>query len=629
MPFGYTGQILHVDLATGHLEVERPGETFYRFYLGGSALGLYYLLRNTPPGADPLGPQNTLVFALSVLTGAPISGLSRMTVVAKSPLTDGVGDSQSGGFFPAELKFAGFDAVVIRGRSERPVFLWIHDGEAELRSAERLWGLTTGEAQTRIWEELGDDRIEIAQCGPAGEKVVRFAAIVSMVNRANGRTGMGAVMGSKNIRAIAVRGTSKPHLADRESLSELARWGAANLEESSVSSLARYGTAGSVEYQNSVGGLPTCNWKSGHFEHAEALDGRTMAKSILRGRGTCYACTVRCKRIVEVREGPFRVDPMYGGPEYESLATFGSYCGVADLEAVAYANQVCNMYGMDTISCGATIAWAMDCFEHGVLTAKDTGGIDLRFGDAKGMVQMTEMIARREGFGNLLAVGSARAAARIGPEAEDLVVAVKKQELPAHMPQVKPSLALMYAVNPFGADHMSSEHDSSYPDFPERMAEIGLTDPQASRNLNREKVRYALTTQYAYSCLDSLNVCMFVFGPAWHLYGMKQLADVVHAVTGWNLTVEDLLLLGERRLNLLRAFNARDKIDRRMDLLPKKLSQPLSGGKSDGLSVVPEDVEQAKDRYYALAGWDAATGTPTRIKLEELDLGWVADELGI
>ncbi len=576
MSYGYTGQILHVDLTTGEVEIEHPEESFYRFYLGGSALGLYYLLRNTPPGADPLGSDNTLVFALSVLTGAPISGQSRMTVLAKSPLTGAVGDSQSGGFFPAELKFSGFDAIVIRGRSETPVYLWIHDGKVELRSAEHLWGLTTGEAQTRICEELGDDRIEIAQCGPAGEKLVRFAAILNMVNRANGRTGMGAVMGSKNLRAVAVRGTAKPLLADKGSLADLARWGVANFEESSISSLRCYGTAGSVNYQNSAGGLPTHNWKSGHFEEAEALDGMTMAKSILKNRDTCYACTVRCKRVVEVTEGPFKIDPRYGGPEYETLAAFGSYCGVADLEAVAYANQLCNMYGMDTISCGAAIAWAMDCFEHGVLTAKHTGGIELRFGDAKGMIRITKMIARREGFGDLLAEGSARAAAQIGPDAEDLVVAVKQQELPAHMPQVKPSLALIYAVNPFGADHMSSEHDSSYAYYSERLAEIGLTDPQASHDLNQEKVRYALITQYAYSCLDSLNVCKFVFGPAWHLYGMNQLADAVCAITGWDLTVKDLLRLGERRLNLLRAFNARDMIGRQVDRLPRKLSAKRS-----------------------------------------------------
>lgn len=629
MPFGYHGKILHVDLTTGALEVETPEEAFYRTYVGGSALGLYYLLRDTPAGADPLGPENTLVLALSVLTGAPISGQSRMTSVAKSPLTGAVGDSQCGGFFPAEMKFSGFDAVVVRGRAARPVYLWLHDGEAELRPAEHLWGSVTGEVEARLHEELGDDKVEVAQVGPAGENGVRFAAIMNMSNRANGRTGMGAVMGSKNLKAIAVRGKLRPKLADRKRVIELARWGASHIEESDVYGLGLFGTAEITASQSRVGGLVTYNWDSGYFEEAEALDGKTMSKTILKERDTCYACTVRCKRVVEVKEGPHRVDPHYGGPEYETLATFGSYCGIDDLEAVAYANQLCNMYGMDTISCGATIAWAMDCFERGILTREDTGGIELRYGEAEAMVRMTEMIAKREGFGDLLAEGSARAAEAVGGGAEELVVAVKKQELPAHMPQVKRSLALIYAVNPFGADHQSSEHDPSYRSYPERMAEIGLTDPQPNKVLNEEKVRFALRTQYAYSCLDTVNICQFVFGPAWHLYGMGQLAEVVEAITGWEVGVEELLRVGERRLNLLRAFNAREGIGREADRLPKKLGQALVGGKSDGLLVTEEEVERAKDWYYAMAGWEVGTGTPTRAKLESLGLGWVADRLAL
>lgn len=629
MPNGYHGRILHVDLTRGTLEEERPGEAFYRRYMGGSALGLYYLLHNTPAKADPLGPENTLVLALSVLTGAPISGQSRMTAVAKSPLTEAVGDSQCGGFFPAELKFAGFDAIVMRGRSESPVYLWIKDGTAELRPAAHLWGKITGVAEAMIREELGDDRIEVLQCGPAGEKLVRFAAIMNMSNRANGRTGMGAVMGSKNLKAVAVRGSAKPDLADRRAVIDMARWGAAHFEDSGVYGLGLYGTAEVMNSQNRAGGLPTLNWKSGYFENAEALDGTTMAKSILKERDTCYACTVRCKRVVEVNDGPFKVDPLYGGPEYETLATFGSYCGVDDLRAVAYASQLCNMYGMDTISCGATIAWAMDCFDHGLLTPQDTGGVDLHFGDANAILQITEMIGKREGFGDLLAEGSARAAAKVGRGTEDFVVAVKKQELPAHMPQVKRSLGLVYAVNPFGADHQSSEHDTSWKADLERMSEIGLTEPQHPKVLNEAKVRFALVSEHAYSCLDTVNMCQFVFGPAWHLYGMKQLVDTVRAITGWEVSLDELMRLGERRLNMLRAFNAREGIDRAQDMLPKKIYKALEGGRSDGLFVTREEIEQAKDWYYEMAGWDIPTGRPTRAKLEELEIGWVADELGL
>jgi aldehyde:ferredoxin oxidoreductase len=628
MPNGYHGKVLHVDLTRGSLEIEEPEEKFYRHYMGGSALGMYYLLKHTPAGADPLGPENTLVLSLSVLTGAPVSGQSRMTATAKSPLTGAVGDAQCGGFWPAECKFSGFDAIVVKGRAARPVYLWLHGGEAELRDASHLWGKIAGEVEAQIREELGDPKIEVAQCGPAGEKGVRFAAIINMCNRANGRTGMGAVMGSKNLKAVAVRGRLRPPLADRDGLVEIARWGADNFEDSDIYGLGLLGTAEVLRYQQEAGGLPTRNWSSGVFEGWEAIDGQTMYDTILKERDTCYACTVRCKRVVEVSEGPYRVDPHYGGPEYETLSTLGSYCGVDDLAAIAYANQLCNQYGMDTISCGATIAWAMNCFEEGILTTEDTGGIELRYGNAAAMVQMTEMIGRREGLGDLLAEGSARAAQKIGNGAEELVVTIKKQELPAHMPQVKRSLALIYAVNPFGADHQSHEHDPSYKEYPDRMAELDLLDAQPSRILNTEKVRYALYTQYLYSCLDSINLCQFVYGPAWHLYGPSQIVDTVRAITGWNVSLWELMKVGERRLNLMRAFNAREGIGREADQLPKKLSQALVGGESDGLSVTEEEVEKAKDTYYAMAGWDVASGTPTRAKLEELGLAWVAEELG-
>lgn len=346
-----------------------------------------------------------------------------------------------------------------------------------------------------------------------------------------------------------------------------------------------------------------------------------MADTLLKERDTCYACTVRCKRVVEA-EGRYRIDPRFGGPEYETVSTFGSYCGVDDLEAVAYVNQLCAMYGLDTISCGATIAWAMDCFEHGLLTTEDTDGVELRFGNAEAMVAMVEKIARREGFGDLLAEGSARAAQKIGRGTEELVVAVKRQELPAHMPQVKRSLGLIYAVNPFGADHQSSEHDPSYNWYPERMAQIGLTNPQPNDVLNEEKVRFALRTEILYSALDTYSICQFVFGPSWHLYDAEQLVEAVRLVTGWDVDLDELMTVGERRLNMLRAFNAREGFTREDDRLPKKLFQPLKGGKTDGVALTEEEIETAKDTYYRMAGWDE-NGVPTREKLAELGLEWI------
>jgi aldehyde:ferredoxin oxidoreductase len=627
MAYGYSGRILHVNLATGTVTVEEPEETFYRKYLGGSAMGAYYLLKNTPPGADPLGPENTLSFMVGPVTGAPVSGQSRLAVTAKSPETGLIGDSQSGGFWPAELKFAGFDGIVVQGKAETPVYLWVHDGEAELRDAQHLWGQFTAEVEDLIRDELGDERIRVLQCGPAAERGVLFSALISNANRAAGRTGMGAVMASKNLKAIAARGHSMPELAHPQRMRALARWGAQNFEDSDAYGLGLHGTANGLISQDRSGGLPTRNWSSGTFEGAEAISGQTMSETILTRRDTCFGCVVRCKREVEVTEGPFRADPRYGGPEYETLATLGSYCGIDDLDAVARANQLCNMYGMDTIACGATIAWAMDCFERGLLTTEETDGLDLRFGNADAMVTLVERIGEREGFGQVLGQGSTRAANTLGV-GQDLVVAVKHHELPAHMPQVKRSLALIYAVNPFGADHESHEHDPGYLFYPERMAELDLLDPQPADLLNAEKVRFSFYTQQFYSLLDTVPLCQFVFGPAWQLFGPSQLVEAVGAASGWNVSLWELMKVGERRLNLLRAFNAREGVGSEADQVPPKLLIPLEGGASDGVAVTAEEVDEAKRLYYQMAGWDGE-GRPTRPKLEELGLGWVADDLNL
>ena len=629
MTFGYQGKILHIHLTSGSFEVEEPPEAFYRKYLGGSAIGAYYALKHTPPKADPLGPDNTLTLAAGVVTGAPFPGQSRITATAKSPLTDAIGDSQSGGFFPAELKFSGFDALVIHGRSPQPVYLWIHNGEYELRPAGHLMGQDTLAVEKILKEDLDDPKIQVLQTGIAGENGVRFAALISMASRANGRTGMGAVMGAKNLKAVVVRGKGKPHIYDSQRLKELARWGGKNLSESDVYAMGVHGTAEVIAYQNHQGGLPTHNWDSGVFPGWQALDGRTMSDTILKRRDTCYACPIRCKRVVEIEGGKNPVDPAYGGPEYETLCTLGTYCGVDDLAAVAKANQLCNSYGMDTISCGATIAWAMDAFSRGMLTREDTGGFDLDFGNSDAMVKSVELIAHREGIGDLLADGSVRAAERIRKGSQDLTVAVKKLEVPAHMPQVKPSLGLIYAVNPFGADHQSSEHDPSFGGYPERMAQIGLADGDQIHGLDEKAVDFALRTQHLYSAMDSVCVCQFVYGPAWQLYDTTQLVEAIQAVNGWDLDIEELLQVGERRLNLLQVFNAREGFTRADDRLPKKFFQALQGGPSDGLYLEQALVEAGKTAYYGKAGWDQDTARPTRAKLISLGLEWAADSLQV
>ena len=627
MANGYTGKILHVDLTNGSLEIEEPSEAFYRKFMGGSAMGMHYILNGIQPGADALGPDNILTLMISVLTGAPISGQSRLTANAKSPLVDGIGDSQSGGFFPAELKFAGFDGIVVKGRSEKPVYLWIKDGEAELRDASHLWGKVTHDVETTLKEELDDNKIEVMQVGPAGEKMVRLAAIMNMSNRANGRTGMGAVMGSKRLKAVVVRGSSKRlPMAGAKDLNKMARAGAKGLSDNdSMEDLKVNGTAGVLSYQHASGGLPTFNWDAGQFEEFEPISGEVMTDTILTERDTCYACTVHCKRVVKTEYKGEAVEEKYGGPEYETLATFGSYCGVSDLDAVSLANQICNEYGMDTIGTGATVAWAMDCFENGIIS-EDEIGFSANYGDADAMVNLTKMIATREGFGDVLAEGS-RAAANQLEKGYDLLITVKGAEAPAHMPQVKRSVGLIYSVNPFGADHQSSEHDPAvegggYKHYAERMQAIGINESLPKKSLGREKVDFARRTQYMYSWTDSANVCQFVWGPAWQLYGPQEAIELVRFVTGWeDYDVDEMQELGERRVNMMRLFNAREGMTRKQDKLPKKFYKVLrEGGPSGGVALDESEMEQAQDIYYELSGWDAQTGNPTPETLERLGL---------
>ncbi len=634
MPYGYHGKILHVNLTTGKMEVEAPSESFYRRYMGGSAMAMPYILREVPKGADPLGPENLLTIFDSVVTGASISGQSRINVNAKSPMSGAIGDSQAGGFFPAEFKFAGYDGLVVRGRSPKWVYLTIMDGKAELHDAAHLLGKVTGEVDELLKAEVGDPKAEVMQVGPAAEKGVRFSAIVNMANRMNGRTGMGLVMASKQLKAIVVRGRAKPPVADQQAMVALNRAGPPGVTANpDMDGLAKFGTAVVVMYNNMIGTLPTRNYTEGQFEQADLISGEKMAETILKKRDTCYACVVRCKRVVEIEEGKYKFDPLYGGPEYETIGLFGASCGIGDLAAVAQAHQICDMYGVDSITCGATLAFAMECYEKGIITREDTGGIDLRFGNAEAMLEVVKQIVTKSGkLGPILAEGSARAAQVWGKGADEFLTTVKNQEAPAHMPQAKRSLGLIYAVNPFGADHQSSEHDPYYEEGVSefnlnRLKEMGLGTPQPVRSLGPEKVRFAYLTECFYSMMDTLDLCQFVYGPTWCLYGPKDTAQMVRAVTGWDVTVEELMTVGMRRLNLLRTFNAREGFTRKDDKLPKRLYKALVGtGPTSGVAVPPEEMEAALDEYYKLAGF-TQDGIPTKEKLNALDIGWAAEYL--
>ena len=601
--------ILEVNLTEGTISTRTLPGDIYRLYPGGSTLGLYLALQEMEPNVDPLAPENLLIFSVSVLTGLPISGQSRLVITTKSPLTGTIGDSQSGGFFPAHLKINGYDAIVFRGKAEKPVYLYIDGDQVSLRDATGAWGKVTGEAEKILKEDLQDENVEIAQIGPAGENLVKYASVMNMSNRANGRNGTGAVMGSKHLKAVVVKKGKARKAADQENFRKLTGNVRDRIKENEgIEALGLFGTDGELNGTNRDGFLPTRNFSSGHFfEKAKKITGTTMAKTILKERDTCFACAIRCKRVVEV-EG--KVDPFYGGPEYETCATFGSYCGNDSLEDIAIANQYCNMYGVDTISCGATIAFAMECFEKGLLTTEETDGMVLAFGDGSVFRELIEKISLRQGFGDLLAEGSYRMAEKLGPEAIPLSITVKKQELPAHMPQYKPAVGLMYAVNNFGADHQSCEHDpflTMPSDAKEQvwLSMLGINlmyDDQFA--LDNDKVRFATAGQRFYSMMDTLCLCQFAWGPAWQLYGPADLLEACSAGIGWDTSIDELMEIGERRINMMRWFNVQAGFTAADDRLPDRIFEPLPEGPSEGHQMNREEFEKARSTYYEMMGWD-------------------------
>jgi aldehyde:ferredoxin oxidoreductase len=629
--FGYNGKILHVDLTAGKTSVEEPKDVFYRRYMGGRALALYYLLKETKPGVDSLGPENLLVFAPSVITGAPVQGLSRFSVACKSPSTESYGEGEAGGDWGPELKHAGFDAVVIKGKSKKPVYLWVHDGKAEIRDASKIWGKLTKEAQETIQAELKDKNIKVAQIGPAGENLVRFACIMNKLRDANGRGGMGAVMGSKNLKAIAVRGTEKTEMKDPEKIKELVKWFAENYLKCASGDPAGLHNIGTTQYVMACQGggiLPTRNFRDGAFEGAEKISGETMKEKMHAGQTACWACSVACKMSVKLDEPGMKIDPAYGAPEYEAVGALGSCCGVDDLKTVCKANELCNAYGMDAISAGVAVAFAMECFENGILTKKDTGGIELKFGNAEGMLKMIEMMAKREGLGNILAEGVKRAAEKIGKGSEKFAMHVKGKELPMHEGRFKTGVGFGYGVSPTGADHVQMEHDPCFEAdnfFVGQLKPIGIIEPVPTLDLGPRKVRLFTYLQNWWSLGNSLDLCLFTTAPA-RVWTIPQVTEIVNAITGWDTTAWELMKVGERGTTMAKAFNVREGLTKEDDYLPERLYQPIGNGPQKGLKLTKKVFEQARADYYQMMGWDE-DGVPTRGKLEELDIGWVADKI--
>ncbi|MDN5324095.1 MAG: aldehyde:ferredoxin oxidoreductase [Clostridia bacterium] len=623
----YQGKILSINLSSGAIFVEEKDDIFYRKYLGGKGIALYYLLKELKPKIDPLSAENILIVAPSILTGAPVPSLSRYTVAAKSPLTDAYGEAEAGGWFGPELKFAGYDAIIIKGKASHPVYISIIDGKVEIKDARHLWGKTTGETQDIIRDELRLSTARILSIGPAGERLVRYACILNELGHANGRTGMGAVMGSKNLKAIVVKGKDRCSFANPEKVKEIAQFMAREFKNNPLTlTLYELGTSAGVSGLNASGILPTRNFNDGEFQDHEKISGNAIKDEILINRKGCYACSIKCKRVVEVKTSEYTVDSRYGGPEYETVAAFGSLCCNSDLKSIAKANELCNKYALDTISTGATIAFAIECFEQGHLSLADTGGLELRFGDPNIILQLIEMIAFREGIGDLLAEGVKRASIKLGLEKSDLVLEVKGQELPMHDPRGKVSLGLGYAVSPNGANHLVSIHDSLIENgngLPfNSISCIGLLEPLDSRDYGPKKVRQFVYLMYLWSLLDTISVCIYGIAPR-GLLPLNKFVELVEAISGWETSLWELLKAGERTINMARVFNAREGFTRKDDTLPSRLFKSLQSGNLKGTCYSKENFEKDLELFYEMMGWDTKTGNPKNAKLYELDLDWL------
>ncbi len=622
MPKGYSGKILRVNLSNRQVSVEPLPDHFNRRYLGGWGLVGYYLLKEVSPGADPLGPANKLIFAPGIFTGVQLSGNGRSAVGAKSPLTGGFGEADAGGFFGSELARAGWDALIVEGKADRPVYISIVDDKVEIRDAAHLWGKDTVELEKALKSELGSTRTRFAGIGRAGENLVVTSCVINDVHHAAGRTGLGAVMGSKKLKAVAARATAKKEVHDDAKIREIAQW-LLGEGKPKYQRMQDMGTPGVLDGLQKGGGLPTRNFNLGDFEQAGAINGPTMTSTILTGRGTCDACVVRCKREVEIKEGPFKTSSAYGGPEYETLAALGSNCGIGDLAAISRGNAICNGEGLDTIGAGMMVSFAMECFENGVITEKQTGGLKLNFGNGAAMVKLLEMMVSREGIGDLLAGGYKACIEAWGPKAKQYAHSVKGQPCPMHEPRFKYGLGVGYAVSPTGADHCHNLHDTLFTTDVglEGVYPFGVLQPLPADDMSPAKMRMLYYQQHFSLLKNHLGMCIFV------PYGPNAVVDIVRAVTGWDTSLFELMKASERGMAMARAFNAREGFTAKDDTLPERFFERFESGPQKGKSQDRQQFQSALNTYYQIAGWDPASGAPMAAKLYELDLGWVVDEL--
>jgi aldehyde:ferredoxin oxidoreductase len=602
--FGYAGKILRVDLTRGAIKEQETPERFARAFLGGRGLGAAMLYKELKPGVDPFSPDNVLIFMTGPATGTLLPACPRWEATTKSPLTNMYLCCSVGGFFGAELRFAGYDGIIMRGKAAGPTWLSIIDGKAELHDASELWGLTTEETEVAIRKELKDKRARVASIGQAGENLVRFANIQAD-SRSLGRGGAGAVMGSKQLKAIAARGHDRIEVADEDGLTTLVRELVADMERSqAVQQFSKFGTTQFVDPVNEGGLFPTRNFQAGVFEGAARINAKTMREQLVRKDTACYACPIACGKYSIVGGGEY-ANTFVEGPEYETLWAFGPQCGVDRLDAIAAANMWCDRYGLDTISTGNVIGFAMECFERGLLSKRDVGDSELKFGDHKLLVELIRRIALREGIGGLLAEGVRNAAEKIGKGSETFAMHVKGLELPAYDPRGAWGMGLAYATACRGGCHLKAW-----------TLKVEVFAPKYDRFSTEGKAKLVFELQNARAAMDSLGVC--IIGS--RAIGVEEMERVLAVTTGWNLSVKDLLKAGERIYNLERLLAVREGISRKDDILPARLlNETLPNGPAKGVKLGEKDFNRMLDEYYEIRGWDTK-GRPKREKLEEFGI---------
>ncbi|NHJ13520.1 MAG: hypothetical protein EAX95_07570 [Candidatus Thorarchaeota archaeon] len=618
--FGYMGRILRVNLTTLTITDEFPDEETLRKYLGGAGLATWYLINETEPGIDPLGPQNKLIFMTGPLTGTNSPSTGRYSVVTKSPLTNGWGQANSAGFWGRDFKRSGFDGIIFEGRAPGPVYLLTEDGKVELKDAADVWGKNTSET-TRILKEKHGPKFNVACIGIAGENLVKYAAIMNDCDeenhgRAAGRCGVGAVMGSKNLKAVVSKGTLEIPIADPETYRTEAKQRFDWVNQSLLKmTLEVYGTAAMVDLVNVKGGIPTRNWQTGVFDKADDINGTAINENILVKRKPCFACPIHCGRIAEIKEGPFK--SRGEGPEYETLSSFGTMCGVDNLEAITLAHFLCNEYGIDTISAGNTVGFTMECVQRGILKREDVDGMDFTWGNAQLIVDIVPKIGRREGVGDLLAEGTKRIAEKLGNGSERFAMHVKGLELPGYDSRAAKITGLAYAVANRGGDHITAYVEGpaflAMPFMIVEDAEIG--DPLKEIP---ETTLVVKNFEDAFGIFDAIGGCKFM--------GMvltaEDWAKLISTLMGYEFTADDFRKTGERIYNLERMYILREGFTRADDTLPPRLlEEPMPEGPAEGHVV---DLNPLLDAYYKYRGWNNQ-GIPTSEKLEELDLEWLTD----